>query len=121
MEKYKLTEMETKFAEIIWAREPIPSGELVKLCAAELRWKKSTTYTMLKRLENKGVFENRDGAVSSLLKRDDFYAGQSKRFVEETFAGSLPRFLAAFTRGEKFSEREIDELQQLIDEHREEE
>ncbi|NLJ55850.1 MAG: BlaI/MecI/CopY family transcriptional regulator [Firmicutes bacterium] len=121
MERYKLTAMETKFAEIIWAREPIPSGKLVKLCAAELCWKKSTTYTMLKRLENKGVFENRGGVVFSLLKKDDFYAKQSKRYVEETFAGSLPKFLAAFTKGKKFSEREIDELQQLIDAHREEE
>ena len=119
MKKYKLTEMETKFAEIIWAQEPVPSGELVRLCAEALHWKKSTTYTMLKRLENKGVFENKGGMVSALLKRDEFYAGQSKRFVEETFAGSLPKFLAAFTSSKKLSAQEVDALQRLIDAHKE--
>ena len=119
MKKYKLTKMETKFADIIWAHEPIPSGELVKLCEVELRWKKSTTYTMLKRLENKEIFVNRSGVVSSLLKKDEFYAGRSKQFVEETFDGSLPKFLAAFTRSKRLSDQEIGELQRIINEHRE--
>ncbi|MDD2573778.1 MAG: BlaI/MecI/CopY family transcriptional regulator [Bacillota bacterium] len=118
MKGYKLTDTEAKFADIIWANGPIPSGDLVKLCEVELDWKKSTTYTMLKRLENKGFFKNRNSVVSALVKKDEFYAGQSKQFVEETFDGSLPRFLAAFTRSKRLSDREIDELQRLIDEHR---
>ncbi len=119
MREYKLTDMESKFADIIWANEPIPSGDLVKLCEAELCWKKSTTYTMLKRLEKKEIFENRSGLVSSLVKKDEFYAEQSKQFVEETFDGSLPKFLAAFTRSKRLSDKEIDELQRLINEHKE--
>lgn len=118
MKKYKLTKTESKFAEIIWAREPISSGELVKLCAMELNWKKSTTYTMLKRLENKEVFINQSGIVSSIIDRDEFYARQSKQFVEETFGGSLPKFLAAFTKSKKLSGKEIDELQKLIAEYK---
>ncbi|NMA82612.1 MAG: BlaI/MecI/CopY family transcriptional regulator [Epulopiscium sp.] len=119
MKEYRFTDMEAKFADIIWKKEPIPSGDLVKLCEAELNWKKSTTYTMLKRIENKGIFKNTNGVVSSLVKREEFYAEQSKQFVEETFDGSLPRFLAAFTRSKKLSSKEIDELQRLIDEHKE--
>lgn len=119
MKEYKLTDMETKFADIIWAHEPIPSGKLVGQCEAELKWKKSTTYTMLKRLESKGIFENNNGVVKSLLTKDEFYAAQSKQFVEETFEGSLPKFLAAFTRSKKISDKEIDELQKLINEHKE--
>ncbi|MEA1962157.1 MAG: BlaI/MecI/CopY family transcriptional regulator [Bacillota bacterium] len=119
MKEYKLTDMEARFADIIWAHEPIPSGNLVKLCEAELSWKKSTTYTMLKRLEGKGIFENKGGTVSALIKKDEFYAGQSKQFVEETFEGSLPKFLAAFTRSKRLSDKEIDELQKLINDHKE--
>ncbi|MCR6544139.1 BlaI/MecI/CopY family transcriptional regulator [Dehalobacterium formicoaceticum] len=119
MAELKLTEMEAKFADIIWANEPIPSGELVKLCEAELDWKKSTTYTILKRLAKKGIFENKNGIVSSHLNKEAFYAEQSKQFVEEKFEGSLPRFLAAFTRNHKLNHQEIDELQKLIDEYKE--
>ncbi len=111
--------METKLANIIWSNEPIRSGDLVKLCETQLNWRKSTTYTMLKRIEGKGVFVNNNGVVSSLLKKDVFYAVQSKQFVEETFDGSLPKFLAAFTRNKRLSDKEITELQKLIDEHME--
>jgi BlaI family penicillinase repressor len=121
VKKYRLTDMEAKFADIIWVHEPIPSGKLVRLCEAEFNWKKSTTYTMLKRLESKGIFKNNNGVVISLIKKDDFYAEQSKLFVEETFEGSLPKFIAAFTRSRKMSDKEIDELQRLIDKHREKE
>ncbi len=121
MKEYRLTDMEAKFADIIWVHEPIPSGKLVRLCEAEFNWKKSTTYTMLKRLESKGIFKNNNGVVISLIKKDDFYAEQSKLFVEETFEGSLPKFIAAFTRSRKMSDKEIDELQRLIDKHREKE
>lgn len=118
MKDYRLTEAETKFAEIIWANGPLKSSELVRLCERWLNWKKSTTYTMLKRLEDKGIFQNENGLVQSLMSKDDFYAEQSKQFVSETFEGSLPRFVAAFTRKKKLSEKEIEELQKLIDEHK---
>ncbi len=118
MKDYRLTEAETKFAEIIWANEPLKSSDLVRLCEGSLNWKKSTTYTMLKRLEDKGIFQNENGLVRSLMGKEDFYAEQSKQFVAETFEGSLPRFIAAFARRKKLSDKEIEELQKLIDEHR---
>ena len=118
MEQYKLGAMETKFAELIWDSEPILSGDLVKLCEKELTWKKSTTYTMLRRLCERGIFQNKDGAVSSLMSKQEFTALQSEKFVEETFDGSLPQFIAAFTLRKKLSEKEINELQRLIDEKR---
>lgn len=121
MRDYRLTEMEEKFADIIWVKEPIRSPDLVKLCQRVFNWKKSTTYTMLKRLEDKKIFENRNSIVTALVKKEDFYAEQSKLFVEENYGGSLPRFLAAFTRSKKLSHKEIDEIQKLIDEHKEEE
>lgn len=118
MEDCKLGVMETKFAELMWDNEPISSGDLVKLCEKELTWKKSTTYTMLRRLIDRGIFQNKDGMVSSLLSRQEFSALQSEKFVEETFGGSLPQFLAAFTMRKKLSDIEINELQKLIDEKR---
>lgn len=118
MEDYKLGAMETKFAEMIWNNEPISSGELVKLCHKELTWKKSTTYTMLRRLCERGIFQNAGGMVSSLMSKQEFHALQSEKFVDETFAGSLPKFLAAFTLRKKLSEKEINELQKLIEEKR---
>ena len=117
MAEYRLGEVERRFAELIWENEPIPSGELVKLCAARLNWKKSTTHTVLRRICEKGLFQNRDGQVTSLVGREDFLAGQSERFVEETFHGSLPRFLAAFTSKKKMSQKEIEEIQKIIEEH----
>lgn len=118
MEDYKLGMMETKFAELMWLNEPISSGDLVKLCERELTWKKSTTYTMLRRLCDRGIFQNKDGTVSSIISKREFAALQSEKFVEETFDGSLPQFLAAFTLRKKLSEKEIDELQRLINEKR---
>ncbi|HWQ76673.1 MAG TPA: BlaI/MecI/CopY family transcriptional regulator [Syntrophomonas sp.] len=118
MENYKLGIMETKFAELMWDNEPISSGDLVKLCERELTWKKSTTYTMLRRLCERGIFQNKGGTVSSLMSKQAFNALQSEKFVEETFDGSLPQFLAAFTLRKKLSEQEIDELQRLIDGNR---
>ncbi|NLT15720.1 MAG: BlaI/MecI/CopY family transcriptional regulator [Clostridiales bacterium] len=118
MEDYKLGVMETRFAELIWDNAPISSGELVKLCEKELDWKKSTTYTMLRRLCDRGIFQNSDSTVSSLMTKQEFAALQSEKFVEETFDGSLPQFLAAFTMRKKLSEKEIGELQSLIDRNR---
>jgi len=120
MKKYKLGEMEQRFADLIWQHEPISSGELVKLCETELNWKKSTTYTMLKRLCDRGIFQNQKSMVTALMTREDFLAAQGEQFLNRTFGGSLPRFFAAFTRRNRLSEKEISELQRLIDEHREE-
>lgn len=108
-------EVQMKFAELIWEREPVGSGELVKLCAEEFGWKKSTTYTVLKKLCDKGLFQNVDGVVTSLVSKDDFYTRKSEEFVEEAFGGSLPAFLAAFTSHQKLSEKEIDEIRSIID------
>lgn len=118
MTEYKLGAMETRFAELMWDNVPISSGELVKLCEKELSWKKSTTYTMLRRLCERGIFQNMNGTVISLMNRQEFNALQSECFVKETFNGSLPQFLAAFTLRKKLSLKEIDELQKLIDEKR---
>lgn len=115
MEMLKLGIVETQFAELIWAREPISSGELVKLCEKELNWKKSTTYTVLKKLCERGIFQNKEGVVTSLLTRDEFNAVQSEQFVEDTFEGSLPAFLAAFTSRKTLSKEEVEEICRLID------
>ena len=114
----KLGAIESQFADIIWHNEPIPSGELVKICAKELSWKKSTTYTVLRKLCERGIFQNVDGMVSSVISKEDFYAIQSEEFVQEKFKGSLPAFLTAFTSRNKLSEQEIQELEQLIKKNR---
>ncbi len=119
MEQYKLGDMEKKFAQIIWDNAPISSGELVKLCQAQLDWKKSTTYTMLRRLCQRGIFVNDGGTVRTLVSRDDFYAAQSRQFVNDTFSGSLPGFLTAFAKKQRLSQQEIDEIQALIDSYKE--
>lgn len=111
----KLGIVEAQFAELIWEREPIASGELVKLCEKELNWKKSTTYTVLKKLCERGIFQNNDGVVTSQLTRDEFNAVQSEQFVEDTFEGSLPAFLAAFTSRKPLSKEEAEEIRRLID------
>lgn len=118
MSELRMGAIESHFADMIWENEPVPSPELVKLAERELNWKKSTTYTVLKRLCERGIFQNRGGVVTSLISRQDFYAVQSEKFVEETFSGSLPAFLAAFTTRKKLSEEEISELQALIDQSR---
>ena len=116
MDDKKLGLVESKFADIIWANEPLHSRELVKLCEAELNWKKPTTYTVLRRLCERGIFQNEGGTVKSRISREEFYALQSERFVEETFSGSLPSFLAAFTRRRALSPEEIAEIRRMIDE-----
>ena len=118
MSELRMGAIESHFADMIWENEPVPSPELVKLAERELNWKKSTTYTVLKRLCERGIFQNQSGIVTSLMSRKDFYAVQSEKFVEETFSGSLPSFLAAFTTRKKLSEEEIAELQALIDQSR---
>ena len=119
MEKYKLGEMEQKFADLIWENEPISSRRLTELCEKAFSWKRTTTYTMLKRLCEREIFQNVRGTVTSLMSKSEFGAAQGEQFLTETFDGSLPRFLAAFTRRKKLSEKEIKEIQKLIDDHRE--
>ena len=118
MDDYRLGAIETHFAEIIWKNEPVTSGELVRICESELKWKKSTTYTVLKKLCNRGLFVNDNGIVTSLVSKDELYSRQSEQFVRETFGGSLPQFIAAFTRDRKLSESEVDELTRLINKAR---
>lgn len=120
MEEMKLGVVEAKFADIIWGCEPLSSGELVKKCAAELEWKKSTTYTVLKKLCERGIFKNENGEVSSLVSRQEYYALQSEKFVDETFGGSLPAFFAAFTKRKALSAEEIAELRRMIESYEEE-
>ena len=108
--------METRFAEIIWENAPLRSQELVALAEQNLGWKKSTTFTVLRRLCEKGIFQNEKSIVSPLMSRDEYAAVQSEQFVEETFAGSLPAFLAAFTAKRKLSEEDIRELRWMIEE-----
>lgn len=110
-----LGNVEARFADIIWTNEPIASTNIVKLAEEQLGWKKSTTYTVLKRLSEKGIFKNENGTVTSLISRDEFYARQSERFIEDTFDGSLPMFLAAFTSRKKLSQEDIEELKRMID------
>ena len=119
MDDTKLGVIESRFADLIWAHEPLTSGELVKLCQEELTWTKSTTYTVLKKLCDRGLFRNDGGTVTAAVSREEFHARQSERFVEETFDGSLPAFLAAFTSRKKLTREEIRQLQKLIDESRE--
>lgn len=115
MDDIRLGAVESRFADIIWQNEPLSSGELVKLCLEELSWKKSTTYTVLKKLCDRGIFVNRDGNVSSLISKADFFAMQSEKFVEETFEGSLPMFIAAFTKRKALTDAEIAEIKRMID------
>lgn len=119
MEQYKLGEMEQKFADLIWANEPVSSRTLTELCAEAFEWKRTTTYTMLKRLCERGIFQNDGGMVSALMSKNEFGAAQGEQFLNNTFGGSLPKFLAAFTRRNKLSEKEINEIERLINEHRE--
>ena len=115
MADYKLGEVESIFADIIWNNEPLSSRRLAELAAERLKWKRTTTCTILKRLCDRELFRNDGGTVTSLVSREEFYARQSELFVEETFHGSLPAFLAAFGSRKKLSDSEIDELQKIID------
>lgn len=116
MEEMRLGVVEARFAEIIWSHEPLSSGELVRLCREQLDWKKSTTYTVLKKLCERGIFRNENGAVTAVISRQDFYALQSEKFVEETFEGSLPAFIAAFTKRKALSPEEVAEIRRMIGE-----
>lgn len=118
MQEHVLGVMEGRFADLIWEHAPISTGELVKLCQEQFDWKRTTTYTMLKRLCQRGLFENENGTVIVLMNKENFQGKQSEQFVSETFGGSLPAFIAAFTKGKSLSDEEADEIQRLIDKSR---
>ena len=117
----ELGEIQEQFAEIIWENEPVASGELVKIAKERLDWKKSTTYTVLRKLCEKGLFQNNGGVVTSMITREEFEGAKSYKFVDDNFKGSLPSFIAAFASKKKLSKKEIDEIQKMIDEFRGEE
>ncbi len=114
MAEWQLGAVEARFADMIWEGEPISSTALAKRCETELGWKKSTTYTVLKRLCDKGLFQNEKGTVASRIKREEFYARQSEKFVDDTFGGSLPAFLVAFTARKTLTPAEVAELRRLV-------
>lgn len=120
MAEYRLAEAEARFADLIWDREPISSGQLVKLCEQEFSWKSTTTYTVLRRLCDRGIFQNKNSMVTSRIGREEFKQKKSLQFVEESFGGSLPKFLAAFMGAKKLSRKQVDEIQKLIDSYQEE-
>ncbi len=115
MEELQLGAIETKFAELIWEKEPITSHELVKISASEFGWARTTTHNVIRKLVEKGVLQNNKGVVTSKISREDFYSMQSKQFVQNRFSGSLPAFIAAFTQGAKISEEEAKEILKMIE------
>ena len=119
MEPLKLCESDYRFMTVIWDHEPVQSGKLVELCSQQLGWKKPTTYTTLKKLCQRGLAKNENTVVTALVPREQVQAYASEHFVEHTFSGSLPRFLAAFLGNKTLSDREAEELKRLIDAHRE--
>ncbi len=118
MPDFELGAVQERFADIVWAHEPVASGDLVKICEKELGWKKPTTYTVLRKLCEKGLLQNQDGTISSLVSKEDFYSAKSEQVVTESYNGSLPAFIAAFTSRNKLSAAEADEIQKMIDEFR---
>lgn len=118
METPKIFESEYKFCLILWEHEPIKSSELVRLCSEKLGWKPTTTYTVIKRLSQRGVVKNENSVVTSLISKDEAQAAEIDEMVERTFEGSLPAFIASFTRHSKFSDDEVDEIQEMIDKYR---
>ncbi len=115
MADFELGAVQERFADIVWENEPIGSGDLVKVCEKQLGWKKPTTYTVLRKLCEKGLLQNENGVVTSLISRDDFYSDRSRQIVEESFSGSLPAFVAAFVSKKNLTSEEADEIQSLID------
>ena len=107
--------VEAKYAEIIWEHEPVTSSELVKLTAIAFNWKRTTAHNVLRRLIDKGLFKNENGLVTAVISREEFYAKQSRQYVEDTFAGSLPAFIAAFTQHTKLTQEEADTIRKMID------
>ena len=115
MADLELGAVQERFADIVWENEPIGSGDLVKICEKQLGWKKPTTYTVLRKLCEKGLLQNENGVVTSLISKEDFYSDRSRQIVDESFSGSLPAFVAAFVSKKSLTKQEADEIQNLID------
>ena len=118
METPKVFESEYRFCLILWENEPVKSSKLVELCKEQLGWKPTTTYTVIKRLSERGVLKNENTVVTSLVSKDQVQEAELNEMVEKTFEGSLPAFIAAFTKHQKISDAEIDAIQQMIDRYR---
>jgi predicted transcriptional regulator len=112
---FELGAVQERFADIVWANEPVGSGELVKICEKELNWKKPTTYTVLRKLCEKGLLKNENGTVSSIVSREEFYSAKSEQIIEESFEGSLPAFIASFISRKNLTVQEAEEIQKMID------
>ena len=115
MNEIKLGMVEARFADIVWENEPLTTKELVTVCEKELNWKRTTTYTVLKKLCERGIFKTENSIVTSLISKNEFYAIQSEKFVDETFAGALPAFIAAFSSRKKPTAKELEEIKKMID------
>ncbi len=115
MSEFKLGMVEARFADIVWENEPLTTKVLVSLCEKELNWKRTTTYTVLKKLCERGIFKTENSVVTSIVSKNEFYAIQSENFVDETFAGSLPAFIAAFSSRKKPTAKELEEIKQMLD------
>ena len=120
MEEIRLCDSEYRFLQVVWAAAPVPSGQLAELCRQQLGWKKSTVYTVLKKMCEKGLLRNENAVVTVLVPRERVTAAEAEQFVDRTFGGSLPGFLAAFMSGKKLTAREAEEVKRLIDQYREE-
>jgi len=118
MKDFELGAIQERFADIVWAHEPIASGKLAKICEKELGWKRPTTYTVLRKLCEKGLLQNREGIVSSLVLREEFYSAKSEQIIEDSYQGSLPAFVASFISRKSISAKEADEIQKMIDSFR---
>jgi predicted transcriptional regulator len=119
MNDYRLAEAESRFADLIWEHAPIHSPKLAELAETAMKWKKSTTYTVLKKLCDKGIFKNEYALVTAVLTRDEFYANQSIKYVDDTYDGSLPKFITSFVSNRKLSDKQADEIKRLIDDYKE--
>ncbi|MBQ4426494.1 MAG: BlaI/MecI/CopY family transcriptional regulator [Oscillospiraceae bacterium] len=115
MADFEIGAVQERFADLVWANEPVPSGELVKICEKELNWKKPTTYTVLRKMCEKGLFKNENGVVTSLVSKEEFYSRKSEQIVSESYDGSLPAFIAAFISRRELTRAEADEIQSMID------
>ena len=117
---YVMTDAEMQLAQLIWDNEPLASGELVKLAAVKLDWKKSTTYTVLRKICENGIFQNQGSMVTSLMSREEYIRMKGERYLEENYGGSLPGFVAAFLQKKKLSKKEVEEMAKMIEDYREE-
>ena len=111
----ELGAVQERFADLVWANEPVGSGDLVKICEKELNWKKPTTYTVLRKLCEKGLLQNDNGVVTSLVSKDEFYSAKSEQIIADSYQGSLPSFIAAFISRNDLTKEEADEIQKMID------